>query len=107
MKLPSLVPVIALAIVNGIYSPQLLAVFALQGFWYPFFLPPSLPLMFALSSLLVSTLYLMLSGVPAALYERWFGGGDSSWLSRLIWLAAILLLSLPTLPNVMQALGLG
>jgi hypothetical protein len=107
MKLPSLVPVIALAIVNGIYSPQLIAVFALQGLWYPFFLPSSLPLVFTLSSLLLSTLYLMFSGVPAALYERFFGGGISSWTSRIIWFSAMALMTIPTVPNVMNALGMG
>jgi hypothetical protein len=107
MRLPSVVPVIALAIINGIYSPYLIWVFALQGLWYPSFLPASLSLVFSLSSLLLSTLYVMVSGVPTALYERFFGGGSASWVSRLIWFAGMALITLPTIPNVMKALGLG
>jgi ABC-type sulfate transport system permease subunit len=107
MKPPSIVPIIALAIINGIFSPQLVAVFALQGLWYPFFLPASMGLVFALSSLLLSTLFLMLSGVPAALYERLMGNGETNLASRLIWLGAMALLTVPTLPNIMRALGLG
>jgi len=95
--------VVAVAIVNGLFSPALLPVFALQGIWYPFFLPASLPLILLLSSLLVSTLTLMLAGVPAALYER-IAGKSSRW-AGLVWLAAAMLLSLPALPNVLKALG--
>lgn len=102
---PTTVPVIALAIVNGIFSPYLIAVFALQGLWYPFFLPSSLGLVFALSSLLLSTIYLMITGVPAALYERFFGKGSPSLTSRLVWLSAMGLATLPSLPNILKALG--
>jgi hypothetical protein len=95
--------VVAVAIVNGLFSPALLPVFALQGIWYPFFLPASLPLILLLSSLLVSTLTLMMAGIPAALYER-VAGKSSRW-SGLIWLAAAILLALPALPNILKALG--
>lgn len=98
--------VVAVAIANGLFSPALLPIFALQGIWYPFFLPASLPLILLLSSLLVSTLTLMLAGVPAALYERGAGKGKSSRASGLIWLAAAVLLALPALPNLVRALGL-
>jgi hypothetical protein len=105
MKTPSIVPVIALAIINGIFSPQLIAVFALQGLWYPFFLPANLSWVFAISSLILSTLYLMVSGVPAALYER-SAGGETSFASRMIWLVSMAVLTLPTLPNVLSAFGM-
>ena len=96
---------VAVAIANGLFSPALLPVFALQGIWYPFFLPASLPLILLLSSLLLSTLTLMLAGVPAALYERLIGDGKSSRASGLIWLAAAVLLTLPAVPNMLAALG--
>lgn len=102
----NIVIVVGLAIVNGIFSPALIAVFALQGIWYPFFLPPALSLVFALSSLILSTLTLMVAGVPAALYER-ITSGKSSFTSGLVWLAGVLLLTLPALPNVLKALGFG
>jgi hypothetical protein len=103
----NIVIIVGAAILNGLFSPALLIVFALQGIWYPFFLPPMLPLIFLLSSLIVSTLTLMIGGVPAALYERLLGGGKSSFTSGLIWLGGVLLLSLPALPNVLKAMGLG
>lgn len=107
MSTNNIVIVVGLAILNGIFSPALIAVFALQGIWYPLFLPPMLPLVFALSSLILSTLTLMAAGVPAALYERLAGGGRSSFVSGLIWLAGVLLLTLPAIPNIMKALGIG
>ncbi len=107
MSNSSIVVIVGLAILNGIFSPFLIGVFALQGIWYPFFLPPMLPLVFALSSLILSTLTLMVAGVPAALYERFAGGGTSSFTSGLIWLGGVLLLSLPAVSNIIKALGLG
>jgi hypothetical protein len=103
----SIVVIVGLAILNGIYSPVLLMVFALQGIWYPFFLPPMLPLVFMLSSLILTTLTLMVAGVPAALYERLAGGGRTNFVSGLIWLAGVVVLTLPAVPNILKALGLG
>lgn len=103
----SIVVIVGLAILNGIYSPLLIMVFALQGLWFPFFLPPMLPLVFMLSSLILATMTLMIGGVPAALYERLAGGGQSSFTSGLIWLGGVLVLTLPAIPNILKALGLG
>jgi hypothetical protein len=103
----SLVPIIGLAILNGLFSPHLIAVFALQNFWYPFFLPANLALVFALSSLLLATLYLMVSGVPAALFEKFFGGGNATLTSRVVWFSAMALMTLPSLPNILIQLGWG
>ena len=103
----NLVAIIGLAILNGMFSPALIPVFALHGLWYPFFLPAILPAVFLACSLIISTFTLMLGGVPAALYERLFGGGESSSVSGLIWLVAVAVLTLPALPNILNALGLG
>ena len=103
----NLVGVIGLAILNGMFSPALIPVFALHGLWYPFFLPAILPGVFLACSLIVSTFILMLGGVPAALYEKISGGGQSSAVSGLIWLVAVVLLTLPALPNILNAFGLG
>ena len=103
----NLVAVIGLAILNGMFSPAIIPVFALHGLWYPFFLPAILPMIFLACSLIVSTFTLMLGGVPAALYEKISGGGKSSAVSGLIWLVAVVLLTLPALPNILNALGLG
>lgn len=97
---------VGLAILNGLFSPALIAVFALNALWMPFFLPASPPLIFLLSSLIVSTLTLMIGGVPAALYERITGVRETGPVSAAIWFAATLLLSLPAVPNIVKALGL-
>ncbi|MGL4591058.1 MAG: hypothetical protein ACRCVZ_04390 [Aestuariivirga sp.] len=102
-----IVVIVGLAILNGIFSPALIAVFALNGLWYPFFLPPMLPLIFAFSSLILSTMTLMVAGVPAALYERLAGGGRSSSTSAMVWFGGVLLLTLPAIPNIIKSLGLG
>jgi hypothetical protein len=103
----NLVAVIGLAILNGMFSPAIIPVFALHGLWYPFFLPAILPAIFLACSLIVSTFTLMLGGVPAALYERFSGEGKSTAVSGLIWLIAVAVLTLPALPNILNALGLG
>jgi hypothetical protein len=106
MPSTSLVPIIALAILNGIFSPILGFVLALQGLWYPFFLPASLPLVVMLSSLLISTLTLMFGGVPAAVYEH-VTGRKADFTSGLIWLIGVALLTFPATGNIMKALGIG
>ncbi len=103
----SIVLIVGLAILNGIFSPLLIMIYALQGLWYPILLPPMLPLVLMLSSLILATLTLMIAGVPAALYERLAGGGQSSFVSGLIWLAGVVALTLPAMPNILKALGLG
>jgi hypothetical protein len=104
MPSTNLVPIIGLAILNGLFSPILAIVFALQGLWYPFFLPASMPIIFALSSLIVSTVTLMLGGVPAAIYER-ITGRKSDFISGLIWLVGVAVLTFPATGNIMKALG--
>jgi hypothetical protein len=101
----NLIIIVGLAILNGIFSPALIAVFALYPVWYPSFLPAALPLLFLLSSLIVATLTLMIGGVPAALYER-FTRREQTPLSGYIWLACVLVLTLPAIPAIMKALGL-
>jgi hypothetical protein len=95
----------AIAILNGIFSPAVALVFALWGLWYPFFLPASAPLVFALTSLIVSTLTLMIAGVPAAVYERARRRDRSDSVSFAIWLAGTLILTLPAFPAIKHAAG--
>ena len=107
MPQQNIVLIVGLSILNGIFSPALALVFGLHGIWYPFFLPAVLPLVFLLSSLILSTLTLMIGGVPAALFERVVGGGKSSLTSGLIWLVGVLVLTLPAVPNILTALVIG
>jgi hypothetical protein len=56
------------------------------------------------SALILSTLTIMVAGVPAALYERLFPASRPA-VATVIWVAGVVLLTLPALPNVLRALG--
>lgn len=97
---------VVLAIINGIFSPWLLMVFVFYPLWYPTWAPAISEIVIMLSSLILSTLTLMASGVPAALYERFARRDDTDQTSALIWFVCAVLLTLPSLPGVMRALGM-
>lgn len=101
----ALVPVMAAAIVNGIFSPWVLAVFVLYPIWFPSWAPAYTQVVYMASALILSTLTLMVSGVPAALYER-FASAPRGAVTAAIWLAGAIILTLPAVPNVLRALGL-
>jgi len=102
-----LVPVMGLSILNGIFSPSVIVVYLASWFWYPSTIVPAYPQVVAmLSSIIMATLTLMVSGVPAALYER-LRGADGGPAAGIVWLAAAALLTVPAVPNALQALGLG
>jgi hypothetical protein len=101
----ALVPIMAVAIVNGIFSPWVLGVFLLYPVWYPTWAPMMTQPVYMASALILSTLTLMVAGVPAALYER-FIGAARPMVTAAIWLAGVILLTLPAVPNVLRALGL-
>jgi hypothetical protein len=98
------IAILGVAIVNGIFSPYLVPVWAMRGLWYPFFLPASPAIALFISSLVVSTLTLMIAGVPAGLYERMTGARESGPASMWIWLAGSLFLALPALQNALSIL---
>jgi hypothetical protein len=105
MERNSLVAAMALSIVNGIFSPWVLAVFLLYPVWYPGWAPTYTQFVYMGSSLILSTLTLMIAGVPSALYTR-LSANPSAQIAGLIWIAGAILLTLPALPNVLRALGL-
>lgn len=94
------VAVLALALANGLISPLLPIVYVMMPAWAPHvFLGMQdmviLPeILFYMSSLIVATGTLLFGGVPAALYER-LGGEPESPTAMYIWLAGVLLLTLP------------
>lgn len=100
-----LVPVMTVAIINGIFSPWVLAVFVLYPVWYPSWAPALTQLVYMASALILSTLTLMIAGVPAALYER-FATAAKPMVTGSIWLSGAMALTLPAVPNVLRALGL-
>jgi hypothetical protein len=104
MERNMLVPVMAVAIVNGIFSPWVLAVFLLYPVWFPSWAPPYAQVVYMASALILSTLTIMVAGVPAALYERLAGNAKSATVG-LIWLSGVMVLTLPAVPNVLKALG--
>ncbi len=102
-----IVPVILVAIVNGMHSPATLVMQELAPVWYPGLLPVLPELVFYFASLMVSTLTLMFAGVPAAIFERATGAVQSSFASMGIWLVGAAVLTIPALGGVMRAIGAG
>ena len=100
----ALVPIMATTIVNGIFSPWVLGVFLFYPVWFPSWAPAYAQVVYMASALILSTMTIMVAGVPAALYERFAAGAKPATVG-LIWLAGTVLLTLPAVPNVMRALG--
>jgi hypothetical protein len=92
---------VAVALYNGLFSPFTFIVLQWAPAWMPTFVPFNAGIALYGASLIVSTTTLLLSGVPAALYERWRGSGSTA-ASCLIWLIGAMLL---TVPAVLAALG--
>lgn len=102
----AIIPVMAVAIVNGIFSPWVLGVFLLYPLWYPSWAPAYTQLVYMASALILSTLTIMVSGIPAALYER-LSATSNPTVAAGLWMVGAVLLTLPAIPNVLRALGLG
>lgn len=101
---PFLFGILALGIVNGIFSPMTGMMFILNPLWYPSnFLPSSPAFVGMFASLIVSTMSIMLAGIPAALYERFFGKGRTTVHSLWIWIACLAVVSMPA---AVRAIGL-
>lgn len=79
----------ALAVFNGIFSPHSIMVFALQGIWYPSFLPSPLKTMFILSGIISALAHLLVAGIPSAVLEKLIPVQRD--VSGLIWLGVMLL----------------
>jgi hypothetical protein len=90
MQRQSLLPLIlGICVVNGIFSPYLNVAVAVAAVLMPELFPRTVEWVLFWSSVLLSTATLLLSGVPAALYERL----ASLW----IWLAGAGVLTLPVI----------
>ena len=88
------IPMVAFAMINGIFSPTLGIVVKAMTLLAPGLLIFSLPILFYFCSLLLATITIIAAGVPAALYERLTGKTETDDISSLIWLAGTALLSL-------------
>ena len=90
--------------INGLFN-QLWVLFSLiyvQQLAGPLFFG-SVPLTLIFASLMVSTITIILGGIPAAAYEHITGAKeDSNDVSLWIWLAGTALLSLPAIANFLE-----
>ena len=94
-----LVPLLAFATVNGVFSPAVGLAFLIVPFVTPWPIGDILPLRLMVASLLVSTTTLILAGIPAAIFERIRRSPESTAASMWIWLAFTAVLSLPGVVN--------
>lgn len=92
--------VLGLSAANGIFSPYLDLVLALSPVWLPTWLPESAGLLFYASSMLTATTTLLVSGIPAALAERFVHGLRGSVSAMAIWALAAFVLTLPGLARL-------
>lgn len=97
--------VLLVCMLNGLASPWLPVLWGTSPLWMAGLTPDSISAITYLSSLALSTVTLMVSGVPAALYERYTRAQESTPVSLIIWLACALMISLPALPNVLKMAG--
>ena len=86
---------IGLCIVNGIFSPYLKIAIPITAVLMPELFPRTLEWVLFWSSVMLATGTLLVSGVPAALYERLVARDAAAEASTWIWLAGAGLLSLP------------
>lgn len=89
-----MVAILAMSALAGFTSPALLWVYSLAGFWLPDFLATPAFALYG-TSLIVSVSVLLLAGVPAAIFERVTGRGESDSAAMLVWLGAAGILTLP------------
>ncbi|HSV28973.1 MAG TPA: hypothetical protein VLL76_05425 [Candidatus Omnitrophota bacterium] len=89
-----MIAVLAMSALAGFTSPALLWVYSLAGFWLPDFMATPAFALYG-TSLIVSVSVLLLAGVPAAVFERVTGRGETDMSSMAIWLVGAGLLTLP------------
>lgn len=98
----NLVPVIiAVCIVNGIFSPYLMLAIPVTAVLLPELFPRTIEWVLFWSSILIASATLLVSGVPAALYERLIERDTSAATSMWIWLAGAAILCLPAVVRML------
>ena len=90
----------ALALFNGVFSPKALTVFAMQGIWYPAFLPLNLKVMVVLSGVNCTLLHASVTGIPTAVFERLSPRHKNSTASAMLWLGTMLIPTVLTLLHI-------
>ena len=93
-----LVLIAAISLLNGMQFSPFLVIFAagLAPILSAFFITSPV-LLFYFASLCAGVSTAILAGIPAALYERFVGGNQTSLASLMIWLVGAIILSIPTI----------
>ena len=76
--------------------------YVLTPLWMPDLIPLTPESWFYFASLMTATVTLLLSAMPAGLFERFTGRAQSDSRSMLVWLAGAVVISLP---GFLTALG--
>lgn len=92
--------VLGICVLNGIFSPVVVVALQIAPVLMPELFPRTVSWALFFSSILLSTGTLLLSGIPAALYDRLVRPGPEATTALWIWLAAAVFLSLPALQNL-------
>ncbi len=92
-----LLGVVAVSVVNGLFSPFLAVAVPIAAVLMPEIFPRSVGWVLFFSSLLTASATLLFAGVPAAVVERLLVRDRDSDAPMLIWLAGTVLLAAPTL----------
>lgn len=92
--------VVSVCVVNGIFSPFLVIALQIAPILMPEMFPRTVGWSLFFASIIVSTATLLVSGIPAALYERFLETDESSPTSMWIWFVAAIVMTLPALQNV-------
>jgi len=87
--------VLGVCILNGIFSPLLKIAIPISAALLPELFPRTVHWVLFWASILLSSVTLLFSGVPAAIYERFVERNPNGTTSLWIWLAGAALLSLP------------
>ena len=93
--------VVGISILNGLFSPYIAIAMPIAAVLLPEVFPRSVGWVLFFSSLLVASATLLVSGVPAALYERLMDRDRSGNVASVIWLAGALLLALPAFRHLL------
>ena len=96
-----LILVIGTCIVNGIFSPLIQITWRIAAVLMPELFPRTQEWALFWGSVLLSSMTLLFSGVPAALYERFVRPGPEETASMWIWLAGAAVLSMPAAQRVL------
>jgi hypothetical protein len=92
--------VVSVCVVNGIFSPYLAIALQIAPILMPEMFPRTVGWSLFFSSIIVSTATLLLSGIPAALYERFVEADEESPVSMWIWFAAAIFMTIPAIQNI-------